>query len=143
VNKLHTRDAEETKEAGLRLGSTLTAGDVIALCGPLGAGKTVFTQGVAESLGIEEPVTSPTFTLISEYYGRMPMYHMDLYRLGTPEELAWLGVEEMMDGEGVSLLEWSEKAGDELPDRTIRVDIRINSDGGRTIAISRPDGEAA
>jgi tRNA threonylcarbamoyladenosine biosynthesis protein TsaE len=143
VKKLHTRDAEETKEAGRRLGSTLTAGDVIALCGPLGAGKTVFTQGVAESLGIEEPVTSPTFTLISEYYGRMPMYHMDLYRLGTPEEFAWLGVEEMMDGEGVSLVEWSENAGDELPDRTIRVDIRINSDGGRTIAISRPDGEAA
>ena len=71
------------------------------------------------------------------------MYHMDLYRLGSPEEFVWLGVEEMMDGEGVSLLEWSEKAGDELPDRTIRVDIRINSDGGRTIAISRPDGEAA
>lgn len=143
MKMLHTRDPEGTREAGRRLGSTLTAGDVVALCGPLGAGKTVFTQGVAESLGIEEPVTSPTFTLISEYDGTMPMYHMDLYRLGTPEEFVWLGVEEMMNGEGISLIEWSEKAGDELPDRTIRVEIQINRDGGRTISISRPDGEAA
>jgi len=143
VSQIRTQDAEETRDVGRRLGGTLQPGDVVALTGPLGAGKTVFAQGVAESLGIDEPVTSPTFTLISEYEGRMPFYHMDLYRLGTPDEFAWLGVEEMLNGSGVSLVEWSEKAGEELPDRAIHVRIEICDDGGRIIIIIRPDGETA
>ena len=135
-----TRTPEETRLAGRTLGSDLQAGDVVALTGSLGAGKTVFVQGVAEALGISEPVTSPTFTLISEYEGRMPLYHMDLYRLGTPEEFAWLGVEEMLNGRGVTMVEWSERADNELPDRTIHVRIDIRDDGDRDIRILRPEG---
>ena len=143
MNAIVTRNAEETRDEGRRFGTTLKKGDVVALSGPLGAGKTVFVQGVARALDIRETVTSPTFTLISEYEGAMPLYHMDLYRLGTPEEFAWLGVEEMLNGEGVSLVEWSERAGDELPERTIRVDIGINGDGSRTITVVRRKDEAA
>ena len=144
MNEILTTDAEATRDAGRRFGGTLRSGDVVALSGPLGAGKTVFAQGVAEALGIEEAVTSPTFTLIAEYAGIMPFYHMDLYRLGAPEEFAWLGVEEMIDGEGVTLLEWSERAGEELPDRTIRVSIDILGDGVRRISMAeRGAGEAA
>ena len=135
-----TRSPEETRLAGRNLGAHLQAGDVVALTGSLGAGKTVFVQGVAEALDIRETVTSPTFTLISEYEGRMPLYHMDLYRLGTPEEFAWLGVEEMLNGRGISMVEWSERADEELPDRTIHVIIDFRDDGGRDIRIIRPEG---
>lgn len=143
MTDLISNAAEETKDAGRYLADKLKAGDVIALTGPLGAGKTVFVQGVAESLGIREPVTSPTFTLISEYEGRMPLYHMDLYRLGSPEEFAWLGVEEMLNGTGISMVEWSERAMDELPGRTIHVSIDIREDGSRNISIRRPEGVAS
>ena len=132
---IRTEDALETRKAGITLGNSLRPGDIVALTGPLGSGKTVFAQGVAESLDIKEPVTSPTYTLISEYEGRMPLYHMDLYRLGSPEEFTWLGVEEILDGNGISLIEWSERAGEELPDRTITVSIKFSEGGGRIITI--------
>jgi len=143
MNRIQTKNAEETRTAGKQLGDSLKPGDIVALSGPLGAGKTVFAQGIAESLGIQEPVTSPTYTLISEYEGRMPLYHMDLYRLGSPEEFTWLGVEEMLDGTGVSLIEWSERAGEELPERTITVRIELEENNSRSITISDPDGAAA
>ena len=139
---LRTNDAEGTREAGKALGLRLGAGSVVGLEGPLGAGKTVFVQGVAEALGIDGPVTSPTYTLICEYEGRMPLYHMDLYRLGTPEEFAWLGIEEMIDGDGVCLVEWADRAGDVLPVRTLRVSVAILADGGREIRIVDPAEEA-
>ena len=113
---------------------------MVALTGPLGAGKTVFVQGIAAALGIKETANSPTFTLISEYEGRMNLYHMDLYRLATPGEFAWLGVEEMLDGSGVAVVEWSERAGDELPDRSIEVSIGIVENGDRIINIKGPVG---
>ena len=139
---LVTHNAQETRNVGRHMGDGLRPGDVVALTGPLGAGKTVFAQGIAESLGIDEPVTSPTFTLISEYEGRMPLYHMDLYRLGTPEEFVWLGVEEMLNGSGVCIVEWSERAQEELPLRSISVRILLREDGGRDIQIRNPAGEA-
>ena len=142
MNEYRTNDAQATRKVGRSLGETLSGGDIVALTGSLGAGKTVFAQGVAESLGIKEPVTSPTFTLISEYEGTMPLYHMDLYRLGGPEEFAWLGVEEMLNGSGISLVEWSERAREELPERTIQVSIDILPDGERLITINRPGKEA-
>jgi tRNA threonylcarbamoyladenosine biosynthesis protein TsaE len=135
--------AEKTLKAGERLGESLIPGDVVALSGPLGAGKTVFARGIAESIGIQEPVTSPTYTLISEYEGRMPLYHMDLYRLGSPEEFTWLGVEEMLNGSGITLIEWSERAGEELPERTITVNIEIADNGNRIITISNSREVAA
>ena len=143
MNEIITLNAEQTREAGRNLGKGLRKGDILALSGPLGAGKTVFAQGVAEALGIREHVTSPTFTLISEYYGTMPFYHMDLYRLGTPEEFAWLGVEEMLNGEGITLIEWSERAESEIPERAIRISIAVNGDGTRKISVLKGADEAA
>lgn len=129
---------EATRELGFRMGRELKSGDVVALEGPLGAGKTVFVQGLAGALGITEAVSSPTFTIISEYRGSMTLYHMDLYRLNTPEEFAFLGVEEIIEGDGVTVVEWGEKAGDELPERSIRVNITIGDDGERLIQVGQP-----
>lgn len=143
MNEIITLNAEETRDVGRRLGAKLCKGDVLALTGPLGAGKTVFAQGVAEALGIKENVTSPTFTLISEYTGTMPFYHMDLYRLSTPDEFTWLGVEEMINGEGITLIEWSERAESELPEKTIRITIAVNGDGTRKISVLKGADEAA
>lgn len=134
---IRTYSASESKALGMDLGKELIPGDVVALTGSLGAGKTVFVQGVAEALGIHEPVTSPTFTLISEYHGRMPLYHMDLYRLGSVEEFIWLGVEEILDGSGVTLIEWSERAKDVLPHRSIYIHIEIEENGDRLIHIDK------
>ena len=130
--------AEATRELGFRMGRELKSGDVVALEGPLGAGKTVFVQGLAGALGITEAVSSPTFTIISEYRGSMTLYHMDLYRLNSPEEFAFLGVEEIIEGDGVTVVEWGEKAGDELPERSIRVNITIGDDGERLIQVVQP-----
>jgi len=143
MNLVRTANAGETRKVGKTLGDTLKPGDVLAITGSLGAGKTVFAQGVAESLDIREPVTSPTYTLISEYEGRMPLYHMDLYRLGSPDEFTWLGVEEMLNGNGISLIEWSERAGGELPKRTITIRIEIEDNDGRVITIIKPEEAAA
>ena len=129
--------AEATRELGFRMGRELKSGDVVALEGPLGAGKTVFVQGLAGALGITEAVSSPTFTIISEYRGLMTLYHMDLYRLNTPEEFAFLGVEEIIEGDGITVVEWGEKAGDELPERSIRVNITIGDDGERLIQVGQ------
>ncbi|PIE04726.1 MAG: tRNA (adenosine(37)-N6)-threonylcarbamoyltransferase complex ATPase subunit type 1 TsaE [Spirochaetales bacterium] len=132
---------EETRQAGLRLAASLKPGDVVALSGVLGAGKTVFVQGMAEALEIKEPVTSPTFTLIGEYQGKLPLYHMDLYRLGSPGEFVWLGVEEMLNGKGITVIEWAERAGEELPERSISVEIALTKEGHRSISIKHAAGE--
>lgn len=135
MKRYKTQSAEETRDIGRQTGLTLKRGDVVGLTGPIGAGKTVFVQGVADALGIKEAVTSPTFTLISEYHGTMPFHHMDLYRLTSAQEFAWLGVEEILEGDGVTLVEWSEHAQGELPARTICVSISIEGDGTRRIMI--------
>lgn len=126
---------EHTHAIGKALGSCLHKRDIIALQGTLAAGKTTLTQGIAEGLGIEESVTSPTFTLISEYYGRLPLYHMDVYRLDSVEDFLDLGVEELLYGDGVSVIEWSEKVMNELPETTICIRIEARADGSRTIRI--------
>jgi len=90
----------------------LEDGSIVALEGPLGAGKTTLVKGIAEALGIDEPITSPTFTIVSEYAGRLPLYHVDLYRVGSKEEIELLGLEELIYGRGVSVVEWSDKAPD-------------------------------
>lgn len=111
----HTNSAEETIELGKKIGSLLQKGDIIALQGTLAAGKTTITKGIASALGVSEEITSPTFCLISEYEGKMPLYHMDVYRLEGGEDFINLGVEDLIYGNGVSLIEWSEKVMDELP----------------------------
>ena len=115
----HTNSADETIELGKQIGSLLKKGDIIALQGDLAAGKTTITKGIAEALDVKDEITSPTFCLISEYEGKMPLYHMDVYRLEGSEDFINLGVEDLIYGNGVSLIEWSEKIMDELPQKTI------------------------
>ena len=103
--------------------------------GTLAAGKTTITKGIAEALGIKDNITSPTFCLISEYSGKMPLYHMDVYRLGGAEDFADLGTDDMIYGEGVCIIEWSEKIMSELPKKTIILKIEPQNDGSRIITI--------
>ena len=132
---LTTHSEEETIALGKKIGSLLQKGDVIALQGTLGAGKTTITKGIASALGVEETITSPTFCLISEYEGKMPLYHMDVYRLEGSDDFINLGVEDMIYGRGVSLIEWSEKIMDELPKKTIILRLEPNEDGSRTVTL--------
>jgi len=126
---------QETEAAGRRLAATLRPGDVVALTGDLGAGKTAFVRGVAAGLGCGDPVTSPTFTLIQEYGGgRLPLYHMDLYRLETTEEALRIGIDEYLEGDGVTFIEWGEKFPALLPRGARRLHFRIGPGDQREIA---------
>ncbi|MGP1438005.1 MAG: tRNA (adenosine(37)-N6)-threonylcarbamoyltransferase complex ATPase subunit type 1 TsaE [Treponema sp.] len=131
-----TKSWEETVKFGQALGKNLKAGDVVAFSGTLAAGKTYFTKGIAKALQINDEVTSPTFTIVSEYYGSLPLYHFDLYRLSSYEDFLDLGGEEYLYGDGVCVIEWSEKILQELPKNTIMVDIQIKDDNTREIKIS-------
>jgi tRNA threonylcarbamoyladenosine biosynthesis protein TsaE len=128
---------EETAAAGEALGHTLGAGDVVALYGELGAGKTCFVQGLARGLDVAGHVTSPTFVIVNEYRGRLPVHHVDTYRTGSLAELADLGLLDLMGGDGVTLIEWADKAEPLLPARTIRVRIEGVGDEPRVITITR------
>ena len=128
--KFHTSSAEETIELGKKIGSLLKKGDIIALQGDLAAGKTTITKGIAASLGVKDEITSPTFCLISEYEGKMPLYHFDVYRLEGGDDFINLGAEDLIYGDGVSLIEWSEKIMDELPKKTII--LRLEAKEGTT-----------
>lgn len=118
-----TASAEETVALGERLGVLLRPGDIIALEGNLAAGKTTITKGIARALGVDDTITSPTFCLVSEYEGKMPLYHFDVYRLQGADDFANLGADEMLYGNGVCVIEWSEKIIEELPSRTIKIKI--------------------
>ena len=133
-----TRSAAETEQLGARLAALLRPGDVIAFRGGLGAGKTAFTRGLARGLGIEESVTSPTYTLVNEYpQGRLPLFHFDMYRLRDAEELFDLGWEDYLDRGGVCAVEWSERVADALPAGTVTVDIaRGETDLSRVITVT-------
>lgn len=126
-----TMSPEETFELGKRIGESAKSGQIICLNGDLGVGKTVFTQGFAQGLGIEESVNSPTFTIIQIYdEGRMPLYHFDVYRIGDPEEMYEIGYEEYFFGEGVCLIEWSELIEELIPNEAASVLIEKNLDKG-------------
>ncbi|MFZ5648249.1 MAG: tRNA (adenosine(37)-N6)-threonylcarbamoyltransferase complex ATPase subunit type 1 TsaE [Bacillota bacterium] len=127
---------EDTFRVGQSLGNLAAPGDVYCLSGDLGAGKTVFARGVATGLGVEGRVTSPTFTLINEHHGRVPYYHMDVYRLGGPEEMSDLGYEEYFYGQGVTLLEWAELVADVLPEERLEISIARTGEDSREIAFT-------
>ena len=137
-----TLSPEETLEVGKELGKASVAGQVYALVGDLGVGKTVFTKGFAEGLGIEEAVNSPTFTILQIYdEGRIPLYHFDVYRIEEPEEMEEIGFDEYIEGDGVCLIEWAGRIADILPENIIV--IRIEKDHGkgldyRKITVARP-----
>ena len=119
---------KDTGRRGKKIGRRLRPNDVVTLHGTLGAGKTTFAKGIAEALGIREAVTSPTFTILSQYSGSLPLTHMDLYRLGSEEEFELLGGEDFFYAEGITLIEWSEKAQPFLPKETVEVFISVNPD---------------
>nr|WP_321307859.1 tRNA (adenosine(37)-N6)-threonylcarbamoyltransferase complex ATPase subunit type 1 TsaE [uncultured Sphaerochaeta sp.] len=130
-----THSEEETRNLGKSIAKQCKPGTVISLRGSLGSGKTVFAKGLAEGLGIGESIVSPTFTLIQEYEGSLPLYHMDLYRIEGIEEFEMIGGEELLYGKGVTLIEWSEKIEELLPDSTIFVHIRIMPNQERIITL--------
>ena len=140
-----TKSEEETMDIGRKMGLSLKPGDVIAMTGDLGAGKTHFTMGVAESLGVTEYVSSPTFTIVNEYTnGKIPLYHMDAYRLGDPDELLEIGFEEYVSAGGVVIIEWADIVEDVLPPETIWIKIQrmdmvdLNM---RNITVEVPEGD--
>ena len=135
--ELISNSPAETEEAGETLARRLTPGAVVAFTGDLGAGKTAVIRGLARGLGVEERVTSPTFTIVNEYLGgRVPLFHFDLYRLGSAEELYDIGWEDYLARGGVCAVEWSEHLGDALEPEAIRVDIRRGeNDSQRRITI--------
>lgn len=128
--------AEDMHKLGHRLAEKAAPGMIAALSGSLGAGKTTLVKGVAEGLNISKTITSPSFTIIKEYYdGRMPLYHMDLYRIDNFEELYMIGFEELIYGEGLSIIEWSEKAEELIPCSAIEILIDILPDGSRNVKV--------
>ena len=138
AHTLVSRSPEETQAIGEQLGARLTPGAVVACTGLLGAGKTCFLQGLARGLGVTTDVTSPTFVLINQYRGRLPVYHLDAYRTGSLTELVDLGLEEMLHGDGVTVVEWADKLLPLLPARTIHVHLRGLGDEPREIQIAEP-----
>ena len=115
---------EDTKAAARKLAQGAKPGDIYALIGDLGVGKTAFTKGFAEGLGITEPITSPTFTIVQTYEsGRLPLYHFDVYRIGDVSEMDEIGYEDCFFGEGVSIMEWADLVEEILPPETVRITI--------------------
>ena len=110
-------------------------GEILALRGPLGAGKTVFTKALGRSLGVRDVITSPTYTIVSEYVGDLPFHHIDLYRIEGPREYDLLGLEDLFCDGGVVVIEWPERAGDSLPEEALMVEIAIVDDGAREITL--------
>jgi tRNA threonylcarbamoyladenosine biosynthesis protein TsaE len=134
--KLLSKNEDETKDIGRKIGKKLKRGDVICLYGELGSGKTTMVKGLASVFGIDErDITSASFTIIAEYDGEVPFYHMDLYRV-TSEEVPELGLQEYFGGNGISVIEWAERAEGELPETHIKVSLNYTDDNIREIEIT-------
>jgi len=131
-----TQNTEETIDLGKRIGSVLTKGTVIGFFGDLGSGKTTMIKGFAQGLGVKELVKSPSFVVVTEYQGRFPVYHIDLYRISKPSELLEIGFEQYLYGDGVCLIEWAERAGKLLPENGVKVQIEIIDKDQRKITIA-------
>jgi tRNA threonylcarbamoyladenosine biosynthesis protein TsaE len=132
-----TNSAEETMLIGEKLAKTLKPGDMIALSGDLGSGKTTFTKGIGKGLGVKNPkrINSPTFVLIKEYNGKIPLYHLDLYRLDDLKEIENLAIEEYVYGNGVTVIEWAEKMKQLLPKKHILVKFKVKGDNKREVLV--------
>ena len=122
--KIYLENEEKTREIGSKLGELLTPKSVICLIGDLGAGKTTMTQSLARALGVDDYITSPTFTIVNEYEGKMPLYHFDVYRIGSSEEMYDIGFDEYIDGEGVCIIEWANLIEDILPDEYLYIELK-------------------
>ena len=134
-----TNSPQQTEQVGAALAQRLTPGSIVAFCGDLGAGKTAFTRGLARGLGCREQVTSPTYTIVNEYLsGRMPLFHFDMYRLGSSEELWDIGWEDYLDRGGVCAVEWSENVADAMVGAIL---VRIEKTGDDTRRITVEGGK--
>ncbi len=131
MQQFETYSPEETFSLAKGLGEKAIPGQIYTLNGDLGVGKTVFTQGMAAGLGIDEPVNSPTFTIVQEYEsGRLPLYHFDVYRIGDPEEMEEIGYDDYFFGEGITLIEWAELIEELIPENRISITIEKNPEKG-------------
>ena len=138
-----SHSTQETEQFGEEVAKSLRGGDVLAFTGSLGMGKTAFTRGLARGLGCRGRVTSPTFTIVNEYDGKTPLFHFDMYRLGSSDELFDIGWEDYLDRGGVCAVEWSERVSDALPDDTIYVDIARGEEDENTRTITVTGGRFA
>ncbi len=134
----HTSSAAETIELGRALCLQLKPGDVVAFHGELGAGKTTMIKGVAAGLGVADVVKSPSFVIVTEYAGRLPVYHIDLYRLSESSDFGAIGLDSYIEGEGICLIEWAERAEKILPASAVRVRMSVEEEG-RRIEVSGPN----
>ena len=133
--RITLKSEEDTRALGLSIADAAEAGDVVALIGDLGTGKTALTRYIAEGLGVRETISSPTFTIVKEYKsGRLPLYHFDVYRLGSGEELLDIGAEEMLDGDGLCVIEWADIVSDVLPEESLVIKIEYGAEEGERIA---------
>ncbi len=133
---LSSASPEATRAIGERIGAALAPGTIVLLRGPLGAGKTVLAKGIARGLGVEDEIISPTYTIVADYPGRIPLAHVDLYRVEGATQIAGLGLDDLLAGPGVTVVEWGEKLEATLLDReAVRVTISLEADGGRRIVV--------
>ncbi len=135
-----TESPDETKKLGEKLSKLVKPGDLFAFYGELGAGKTCLIQGISQGLGVQDYVTSPSFTIINEYKGKIPVYHFDLFRLNSSEEFLDLGYEEYFYGEGLTVIEWAEKIEIFLPNNHLKINIKFSNYYKRTISFF-PQGD--
>lgn len=136
MNYIKILNQEELEEVAQKLGRLVNAGDVICMSGDLGAGKTTFTQALALGLGVDDYVTSPTFTLINEYHGRIPLYHFDVYRINDIREMEDLGYEEYFYGDGVCAIEWANLIEDLLPNDYLWIEIKTSDEQTREVCFT-------
>ena len=138
LKKIVTISEQETLITGEKFGKSARKGDIFALYGDLGSGKTVFTKGIAKGLDINDDITSPTFLLLEIYEGRLPLYHFDLYRIDNANDLDEYGFDDYWYGNGVSVIEWADKAGDTLPSSVIKIHIKQINSIEREITVEYP-----
>lgn len=138
IRNFISKDRTDTITLGRKLGKNLRAGDIVALTGQLGSGKTVLTKGIAEGLGVKQSgyVNSPSFVILKEYKGRVPLYHFDVYRLKDISQFSTVGYGEYFYGKGVSVIEWADKVKEALPKEYLSVDIEILGKNERKIALN-------
>ena len=140
--KFATKGPDDTRELGVSLSGVFEFGDVVLLAGDLGAGKTCLVQGIARGLGVDEQVTSPTFTLVRSYAGRLELVHADVYRLDHLEEVTDLGLTELVDGRGVAVVEWGDVAAPALPADHLEVALALGAGDDDRVVTMRPSGPA-